>query len=177
MDKTIANTIEHLKKEYAGLQLGRSSATLVEDIMVESYGSKMNLKSVANISCPDAKTIKIEPWDQSLLQAIEKAIQESKIGINPQNMGDNIFLPIPPMTEDRRKQVAKLVHELGEQAKIAVRSARQDEMKSIKQEKEEDLISEDEQKQAEKEVQNKVDIANKTIEELVKNKEKEVLSI
>ena len=92
-------------------------------------------------------------------------------------MGDNIFLPIPPMTEDRRKQVAKLVHELGEQAKIAVRSARQDEMKSIKQEKEEDLISEDEQKQAEKEVQNKVDIANKTIEELVKNKEKEVLSI
>jgi ribosome recycling factor len=108
---------------------------------------------------------------------IEKAIQESKIGINPQNMGDNIFLPIPPMTEDRRKQVAKLVHELGEQAKIAVRSARQDEMKSIKQEKEEDLISEDEQKQAEKEVQNKVDIANKTIEELVKNKEKEVLSI
>lgn len=173
----ITKAIDHLKKEFAGLQTGRASAALVDDIHVESYGAQMNLKSVANISCPDAKTIKIEPWDKSLMSEIEKAIQSSNIGINPQNMGEHIFLPVPPMTEERRKQMVKVVHEMVENAKIAIRNARHDEMKSIKLLKDESEISEDEQKSMEKEVQEKVDVANKEIEEIGKNKENEVMTV
>lgn len=169
--------IDHLKKEFSTLQLGRASSLLVEDIQVESYGSMMGLKSVANISCPDAKTIKIEPWDKSMLTPIEKAIQVANLGINPQNMGAHLFLPIPPMTEDRRKQMVKIVHEMTESAKIQVRNARQSEMKMIKTQKEESLISEDEQKDLENSAQQIVDESNKTIEELSKNKENEVLTV
>lgn len=169
--------IEHMKKEFAGLQIGRASASLVDDIEVESYGSMMPLKQVANISCPDPKTIKIEPWDKGVLGEIEKAITVANIGINPQNMGEHLFLPIPPMTEDRRKQMVKFVHELAEKAKISVRNARHDELKMVKLQKEEGELSEDEQKAAEKEVQGLVDAANQKIDESAKVKEKDILTV
>lgn len=173
----VAKSIDHLKQEFASLQVGRASTALVEDIEVESYGSMMGLKAVANISCPDPKTIKIEPWDKSLLADIEKAIQNSNIGINPQNMGEHIYLPIPPMTEERRKDLVKVVHEMAENAKISVRSARQDEMKKIKHQKDESEISEDQQKDLEREVQEQVDEANKEIESAGKKKEEDVMKI
>ena len=173
----IDKAINHLKQEFASLQIGRASAALVEDLEVESYGAMMPLKSVANISCPDPKTVKIEPWDKANLAGIEKAIQEANIGINPQNMGEHLFLPIPPMTEDRRAQLAKLVHELAENAKISVRSARQDALKAIKAQKENSEISEDMQKDLEADIQEKVDTANKTIDEASKNKETEVKTV
>ncbi|MCK5460747.1 ribosome recycling factor [Candidatus Gracilibacteria bacterium] len=173
----LQKSIDHLKKDFSALQIGRASVALVEDIEIDSYGTKMPLKQVANIACPDPKTIKIEPWDKGLLQTIEKTIQESNIGINPQNMGDALFLPIPPMTEERRKQVAKLVHELTEKAKISIRSIRQDSMKFIKMQEEENEISKDEQKDFETEVQEKINDANTQIDEISKKKEQEILSI
>ncbi len=168
---------DHLKNEYAALQIGRASAALVEDILVECYGAQSPLKQSANISCPDAKTVRVEPWDKSLIGDIEKALQESNIGINPQNMGEYILLPIPPMTEDRRRQLAKLVHELAENAHIAVRQARQDALKKVKAQKDNKEISEDEAKSQEKEIQEKVDEMNKQIDTTSKNKETEVMSV
>ena len=171
------NAIAHLQKEFAALQIGRASAVLVEDIEVESYGSMMPLKSVANISCPDPKTIKIEPWDKSVLGNIERSIQEANLGINPQNMGEHLFLPIPPMTEDRRKQMVKFVHELSEKAKISILNAQHDELKMIKALKDDSEISEDEQKAMEKKVQEQVDQTNQAVDERAKQKEKDILTV
>ena len=173
----IENTISALKKEFAALQIGRASVALVDEVQVESYGAKMGLKGVANVSCPDAKTIKIEPWDKNLIKDIEKAIMEANIGIMPQNMGESILLPIPPMTEERRKQIVKMVHEFVERSKIAIRNARQEAIKQVKKQKEEGDISEDVQKDMEVEVQEKVDKANKEVELLGKNKEAEILKV
>lgn len=173
----IEKAINHLKSEFSSLQIGRANVSLVDGIEIDSYGSKMPLKQVANIACPDAKTIKIEPWDKSLVKEIEKAITEANIGINPQNMGESIFLPIPPMTEDRRKDMVKLVHELAEKAKISVRNARHDAMKLAKIQEDEKEISEDQLKDLEADIQEKVDDANKLIESISKNKETEILTI
>lgn len=173
----IDKAINHLKTEFTALQIGRANASLVDEIEVESYGSKMPLKQVANIVCPDAKTIKIEPWDKNLVKEVEKAITEANIGINPQNMGESIFLPIPPMTEERRREMVKLVHELAEKAKISVRNARQDVMKMVKMQEDEKEISEDQRKDLEADVQERVDEANKSIDVTAKNKESEILTV
>lgn len=173
----LQKTIDHLKSEYAALQLGRANASLVEEILVEAYGSPMALKGTANIACPDAKTIKIEPWDKTLMAEIEKAIIAADLGLNPQNNGESIILPIPPMTEERRQQVSKKAKEIAENAKISVRNARQDELKNVKAQKEANEISEDEQKRLEKQVQDKIDETNKTIDDMSKNKEQEIMTV
>ena len=170
-------SIDHLKSKMASLQAGKASVNMVEDIQVENYGSLMPLKSVANISCPDIKTIKIEPWDKNSMGDIQKAIMESDLGINPQNMGSHIFLPVPPMTEDRRKSLVKIVKEEEEAAKISIRNVRHDFLKKVKLQKDENEISEDEQKKLEKDIQEKIDSANKNIEELSKNKERDIMTI
>ncbi len=177
LQNQIEKSITHLKSEFSALQIGRASTSLVDEIEVESYGSKMPLKQVANIACPDAKTIKIEPWDKSLIKEVERALNEANIGITPQNMGEHIFLPIPPMTEDRRKDMVKIVHDLAEKAKISIRNARQEAMKWVKMQKEESEISEDQQKDYESDIQAKVDDGNKNIEVLAKKKESEVLTV
>lgn len=169
--------IDHLQKEFAALQIGRANTALIEDIEVESYGAMAPLKTLANLSCPDAKTIKVEPWDKSILGGIESAIQAANIGLNPQNMGEHLFLPIPPMTEERRKQMVKFVHELAEKAKISIRNARHDELKMIKMQKEEGDISEDQQKDLEREVQELVDGANQKVDETAKHKEKDIMTV
>ena len=173
----INGAIDHLKSEYAKLQIGTANTALVEDLEVESYGSKMPLKATANIACPDPKTIKIEPWDKSLVGEIEKTVQAAKLGLNPQNMGEYILIPIPPMTEDRRKDLVKKVGELAENAKISIRNSRHEEMKHIKHRKDENEISEDQQKDLESDLQELVDTANKDVEEIRKKKETDVMSI
>ena len=177
LQQELQKAFDHLKKEFSTLQIGRANVALVDAIEIESYGTMMSLKSVANISCPDPKTIKIEPWDKSLLGEIEKVIQQAKIGINPQNMGEHLYLPIPPMTEDRRLQLVKLVHEMAEKAKISVRNARQDAIKTVKAQKENDELSEDQLRDAESDIQASVDAMNKEIETLAKNKETEVKTV
>lgn len=177
LSTALDKAIKHLKEQFTSLQAGRANTSMVEEIQVESYGSMMDLKSVANISCPDAKTIRIEPWDKSLVGKIEKAIQVADIGIMPQNMGEHLLLPIPPMTEERRKKLVKLVHEEAEQARISVRNLRHDFLKKVKYQKDENEISEDEQKKREKQIQEKVDEANKQIEEISSGKEKDIMTV
>lgn len=174
LQKTIDGAVDHLRQSFSTLQAGRANTAMVEDLEVESYGAMMQLKATANISCPDARTVRIEPWDKSLIGAIEKAIVVADIGVTPQNMGDTILLPIPPMTEERRKKLVKIVHEEAEHAKIAVRNARQDTMKKIKADAD---LSDDEKKDLEADAQERVDAINKTIDEMGKKKEADILTI
>ncbi len=176
-DTEFKKVLEHLKTEYSHLQIGRASASLVESVMVESYGSKQPLKNLANISVPDAKTVQIQPWDKGLLKAIETGIQMAQLNLTPSNDGIVIRINIPPLTEERRRDLTKVVGKLAEEAKISVRHHRQasmDKLKSMEKGKE---ITEDELKGAEKRLQEKVDSANKDIEMLAKNKEKDVMTV
>lgn len=165
-------TIQHLQGEFGTLQTGRANASLVEHLSVDAYGQKMQLKAVAGISIQDAKTIVIQPWDRGVLQSIEKAIQQSDIGINPNNDGTVIRLSLPPMTEERRTQLVKIVHRLSEEARIAVRQARQRAQDAIKQDPNENLRN-----SLQDQLQKEVDKANERIDELRDHKEEEVMKV
>lgn len=177
IDSDLKKTTEHLRSEYSRLQVGRASASLIDSLMVEAYGSKQAIKALANISIPDVKTIQIQPWDKSQLQAIEKAIMASGLNLTPNNDGIVIRINIPPLTEERRKDLVKVVNRLAEDARIGVRHARQTVMEKIKAGEHAKSISEDEAKMLGKSLQEKVDAVNKEIEMLAKNKENEVLKV
>ena len=169
--------IEHLKSEFAHLQIGRASSALVEGIFVESYGVRQPLKAVANISIPDAKTIQIQPWNKDQLVDIEKAIASSDLNLTPMNDGVCVRINIPDLTEERRKDLVKVVHKMAEDARISVRQARQKAIDSAKKLEKNGDITEDDLKGLEKKIQARVDDTNKLIEEMVKNKEKDVLTV
>jgi ribosome recycling factor len=164
--------MHHLLGEFGKLQTGRANASLVEHVDVDAYGQKMQMKAVASISVQDARTIVIQPWDKSVMQAIEKALQASSIGINPVNDGTVIRLNLPSMTEERRLQLVKIVHKLCEESRISLRQARQKALDEIKQLKEEDL-----KKGLENQLQKEVDKYNEKIDDSRKHKEEEVMKV
>jgi ribosome recycling factor len=169
--------MDHLHAEFSKIQTGRASAALVETLMVDSYGTKMPLKSLANITIPDAKTIAIQPWDRGQIASVEKAIRDSSLGLNPQNNGIAIHLNLPPLTEERRKELVKVLHKYAEEARIALRNIRHeafDKLKAMEKAKE---IGEDQLTVAEKEAQKQVDGFNAQIEESAKKREKEVMTV
>jgi ribosome recycling factor len=169
--------IDHLKSEYSRLQTGRASAALVEGMMVEAYGARQPLKGMASISVPDAKTVQIQPWDRSLLSAIEKAIQTSDLNIAPANDGIVIRLNLPPLTEERRRDLAKVVSRMAEESRISVRNVRQkvhDKGKDMEKNKQ---LTEDQMKLFQKKLQEKVDNTNMEIEKMAKGKENDVMTV
>lgn len=166
--------LDHLRGELAKLQTGRASSGLVEHIHVEMYGDRQPLKNIASISIPDNKTISIQPWDKSALSPIEKAIQVSDIGINPVNNGTQILLNLPPMTEERRRDLVKLTKTIGEETKITIRQARQAGMDLIKRD---EAASEDLKRGQEKQLQDMVDKANKEVDAVLAEKEQEVMKV
>ncbi|MBT6069245.1 ribosome recycling factor [Candidatus Peregrinibacteria bacterium] len=170
-------SVEHLKSEFGKLRIGRASAALVEDLNVNAYGSIQSLKGVASISIPDAMTISIKPWDKGLIGAIDKAIRESDVGITPNNNGESILLNIPSLTEERRRELVKVVHKMAEEAKITIRTKRQDAMSKFKNMERDKEITEDDKTGSERKLQEKVDVINKEIEDLAKAKEAEVMKI
>lgn len=170
--KDVQTVLHFLHQEFSRLQTGRANASLVEHIDVEAYGQKMQLKAVAGISIQDARTIVIQPWDASVLQHVEKAIQASSIGINPMNDGVVIRLNLPPMTEERRVQLKKVVHKLAEEARISVRQHRQKAHDQIKQDKDETL-----RKTLLDQLQKEVDAANDAIDDVRTKKEEELMKI
>lgn len=175
LEAELHKIIDFFKTELSRLQTGRASAALIEHVEVEAYGTRQPIKNVANISIPDAKQIAIQPWDKSTLQAIEKGIQEANLGFNPSNDGTFIRINLPPMTEERRKDLIKLVWKMAEEAKISIRNVRQDHMKQIKaQEKD---MGEDWVKGQEGDIQDKIDKANSEIEALAKKKEEDVKTV
>lgn len=176
-DQEFQKIFAHLKGEYGKLQMGRASPALLEDLKVEAYGSLQPLKAVGSVSIPDATTLQVQPWDKGVLGAIEKAIQMANLGLNPVNDGRVIRVPMPPLTQERRQELVKVVHQMAEQAKISVRTARGVAHGSFKTMEEAKEITEDERRLSEKHLQEKVDAVNKQIEELAKAKEKDILTI
>ncbi len=176
-EQEFQKAISHLKDEYVQLQVGRANSSLVENISVDMYGTSQPVKAVANISIPDPRTIQIQPWDKGALAPIEKAIVGIGTGLNPVNDGICVRINIPPLTEERRTELTKHVKKLAEEAKIALRNLRQDAHNEFKNLKASSAITEDDFFQADKKLQEKVDDANKKIDEITDNKEKDVMTI
>ena len=173
MDKTL----EHLQAEFGAVRAGRANAKVLDHITVEYYGSETPLNGVATVSSPDARTLVIQPWDTKLLKDIQKAIQISDLGINPQNDGRVIRLVFPQLTEERRKDLAKQVKKYGEDAKVALRNVRRDGMDYVKKLKKANEITEDDQKKAEKDLQDLLDQYTKKVDAAAAAKEKELMAI
>ena len=176
-DVRMAKSLESAQNEMNKIRTGRASTALLDTVKVDAYGSMMTLNQVANLSVPDAHTIAIQPWDKGMISAIEKGIQAANLGLNPANDGIIIRVPLPALTEDRRKDIVKLVKKIGEEAKISVRNVRRDAMEHLKKAEKAEHFSEDERKRGEDEVQKKTDNRVKEIDSLVTSKEKEVMSV
>ena len=176
-EEKMLKTIEHVKADFAAVRAGRANAGVLDRIMVEYYGTPTPLNQVAAIASPDPRTLTIQPWDATLLRAIEKAIQTSDLGINPQNDGRLIRLSFPQLTEERRKELTKQVKKYAEDGKVAVRNIRRDAMDDIKAAKKNSEITEDDQKNLEKELQDLTDKRCKDIDELCAKKEQELMAV
>ena len=177
LNQKCQDAIDHLHAEYAKIQTGRANVSLVENVMVDSYGSKVPLKGVATISIPEPKQIAIQPFNRDQMQSIEKALMEADLGITPQNDGSFIRLNLPPLTEERRKELVKLAHRYAEDSRISMRNARHDTLNYLKEMEKGKDISEDVLKGKEKEVQEKIDDFNKKVEESAKKKEEDIMTV
>ena len=175
--RRMEKALDHLAEEFGAVRAGRANAKVLDRITVEYYGSETALNGVATISTPDARTLVIQPWDTTLLKEIQKAIQASDLGINPQNDGKVIRLVFPQLTEERRKELTKQVKKYAEDAKVAMRNVRRDGMDYVKKLKKDSEITEDEQKKAEKDLQDLLDKYTKKADEALAAKEKELMSI
>ena len=173
MDQSIAVFVNSLTR----IRTGRANPALLDSIQVDYYGSTVPLSQVANVSLLDARTISIQPWEKGMGAKIEKAIRESDLGLNPASMGDLIRVPMPPMSEERRKEMTKLVRHEGESAKIAVRNLRRDANESVKKLVKDKLASEDDQKRAEADIHKVTDRHVASIDQLVAGKEQEILAV
>jgi len=173
----ISKAIEVLQNELAGIRAGRASSNLVENLLVESYGSKMPLKQVASISVPDARSLAIQPWDRANLAGIERAIRQSDLGLNPVNDGTMVRLNIPPLSSERRDELIKLIGQRAEAAKVTIRNLRHEAMEVIDHQVKDKAVSEDESKRLQKTVQDKIDQANVRVEQVLVDKETEIKTV
>lgn len=169
--------IEHLKKDLQSLRSGRATPALVENIQVDSYSVKTPIIQLANIHTPEFRLLVIEPWDKTLIKDIEKAINDAGINLSPTNDGNVIRIKIPPMTEESRKEIVKILHQKLEEARIVVRHTREEIMKELKNEKETGKIGEDDYFSQQKKIQEKVDYYNNIIKELGDKKEEEIMTV
>jgi len=176
-EEKMLKTIEHVKADFAAVRAGRANAGVLDRIMVEYYGTPTPLNQVAAIASPDPRTLTIQPWDATLLRAIEKAIQTSDLGINPQNDGRIIRLSFPQLTEERRKDLTKQVRKYGEDGKVAMRNIRREAMDAFKKAEKKGEITEDDLKQLEKDIQTITDKQCKALDELTAKKEKELMAV
>ena len=173
MDKAITA----LKEEFGSLRTGRASASLLDQIMVEAYGSMVPINQVGAISVPEPRSISVSVWDRGVVVSVEKAIRSSGLGLNPVVEGQNLRIPIPPLTEERRKDLAKLAGKYAEQQKIAVRNVRRDANDDLKKAEKDGVITQDEQKRMEGEIQKFTDEAIKRVDDALKTKEQEIMQV
>lgn len=173
MDKAVVA----LKEEFSTLRAGRASANLLDQVMVDAYGSSMPITQCASVSVPDARSLAVSVWDRALIVSVEKAIRSAGLGLNPVVEGQNLRIPIPPLTEERRKDMAKLAGKYAEQQKIAIRNVRREGMDDLKKAEKDAVISQDEQKRMETEMQKITDEAVKRVDETLKTKEQEIMQV
>ena len=169
--------VEDFRQEMASTRTGRASVHMLDGVTVEAYGSQMPLNQVANVSAPEPQLITVQPWDNSLMGAIEKAIRGGDLGLNPMNDGKLIRVPVPALTEERRKDMVKHLHKVLEEHRTAIRNIRRDGNELIKKAMKDKKVTEDEERGALEQIQKLTDDEIKKMEELAKNKEKEVMSI
>ena len=169
--------VAHLQEEFGGIRTGRATPGLVEKIIVDAYGSEVPLQQLAGISVPEPRLLVISPYDKGSMKAIEKAIQASDLGINPSNDGRIIRIPIPPLTQERRKQLAKVVRDIAEEHRTAIRNIRRDENDKLKKMLKEKTISEDSERDGLDQIQKLTDTHISKIDELSKSKEHEIMSV
>ncbi|MFO0541198.1 MAG: ribosome recycling factor [Phenylobacterium sp.] len=173
MDKAVSA----LKEEFASLRTGRASANLLDQIMVEAYGATTPLNQVAAITVPEPRSISVSVWDRGVVVSVEKAIRSSGLGLNPVVEGQNLRIPIPPLTEERRRDLAKIAAKYAEQQKVAIRNVRRDANDDLKKAEKDSVINQDEQKRMESEVQKITDEAVKRVDEALKTKEQEIMQV
>ena len=172
-EESMGKTISNLKDRFTNIRAGRANPSMLDPVKVNYYGADTPLNQVANISVPEARKLQVKPYDKSILSDIEKAIYEADLGLTPNNTGDMIFIAIPELTEDRRKELVKQAKTMSEEAKVALRNIRQDALSDVKKLE----LAEDEEKRAEKEVQELINKFNKIVEDTLSEKEKELMTI
>ncbi len=173
----MTKAVEHLSIEFNKVRIGKASTGLLEGIKVDYYGTPTPLAQVASINTPDSHTIAVQPWDKSMIPVIEKTILNANLGLNPSSDGNLVRVPIPPLNEERRKELVKMIKKLSEDARIAVRNVRRDEIEHLKKSEKDDHISEDDRKHAEKEIQTLTDKHIKDVDALLAKKEKEIMEV
>lgn len=177
LKRRMNGALEVLKEEFGGLRTGRAAPALLEPIQVDAYGSKMPMNQVGTISAPDARMLSVQVWDNTLVNAVEKAIRESDLGLNPQRDGNLVRVPVPQLSEERRVEMTKIAGKYAEQARIAVRNVRRDGIDMLKKMEKEGEISQDEQHAWADEIQKLTDTTIKAIDEAVASKEGEILQV
>ena len=176
-EEKMKKSIDSVASDFAAVRAGRANAAVLDRIMVDYYGSPTPIQQIASISSPDARTLLISPWDKSSLRSIERALQNSDLGINPQNDGSQLRLSFPQLTEERRKELVKQIRKYAEGGKVAVRNIRRDAMDTFKKQEKKSEITEDDLKQVEKDLQKLTDDSCKALDDLLAKKEKELMAV
>jgi ribosome recycling factor len=177
LKRRMDGALEVLRKELAGLRTGRASASLLDPIQVSAYGQSMPLNQVGTVGVPEPRLITVQVWDKSQVHAVEKAIRDSGLGLNPQTEGALIRVPIPELSQERRSELGKVAHKYAEQARVAVRNVRRDGMDHLKRQEKEHEISQDEHRHRSDEIQKLTDGYIKKVDELLAQKEKEIMQV
>lgn len=177
LQRRMHGAVEALKHEFAGLRTGRASASMLDPIMVEAYGSTVPMNQVANVTVPEPRLLSVQVWDRSQVTAVEKAIRNSNLGLNPQTEGQVIRLRIPELSQDRRKELTKVAHQYAEKARVAVRNVRRDGMEHLKKLEKDHVIGQDEHRKKHDEVQKLTDQVIKEIDAALQHKEAEIMQV
>jgi ribosome recycling factor len=177
ISKRMDGALEALRKEMAGLRTGRASVNLLDPVMVDAYGQKMHLNQLGTVSVPEPRMISVMVWDKGMVKAVEKGIREANLGLNPMVEGSLVRIPLPEMSQDRRKELVKVAHKYAEQARVAVRNVRRDGMERLKKEEKGGTISQDEHRRLSEEVQKMTDGHIAKIDENLAGKEKEIMTV
>jgi ribosome recycling factor len=177
LSRRMDGALDVLKKEFGGLRTGRASTSLLEPVTVEAYGSTMHLNQLANVSVPEPRLLVVQVWDRSMVKAVEKAIRESGLGLNPQTEGQTIRVPIPDLTEERRKELSRVAAKYAEQARVSVRNVRRDGLDPLKKKEKDGEITQDEHRKLQHDIQALTDEYIKKIDDALHQKEREILQV
>lgn len=177
IERRMDGAVTALKGEFGGLRTGRASASLLEPIQVDAYGAKMPINQVGTIGVPEPRMLTVQVWDRSMVKAVEKAIRESDLGLNPQSDGQLVRVPLPDLSEERRKELVRVAHKYAETARVAVRNVRRDGMDSLKKMEKDGDLSQDDRRLYEDEIQELTDAHVKAIDETLEAKEKDILQV
>lgn len=175
--KRMEGAFDVLRKEFGGLRTGRASASLLDPIQVEAYGNRMPLTQVGTVSVPEPRLIIVQVWDKGNIKATEKAIREAGLGLNPQSEGQTIRVPVPDLSEERRKELTKVAAKYAEQARVSVRNVRRDGLDLLKKQEKDSTITQDQHRKLEKDIQNLTDTTIKRVDDLLAAKDKEILQV